>query len=162
VVAERPARPSHASTRVAAAVASAEDAPLCDKLGAVGGPALDLGRQRQAGLSAAQNREGVGVVFHESPIRQPGGPQRRPKDDIGQPGMPDRPGRGWPVAPGLVTGLGDRQYPAADLHRQLLFGLHVGWPRTVERGRLLLEQLGGPARDGQLGLQLCNPTAGGC
>jgi hypothetical protein len=29
------------------------------------------------------------------------------------------------------------------------------------RGRLLLEQLGGTARDGQLGLQLRDPTAGG-
>jgi len=34
-----------------------------------------------------------------------------------------------------------------------------GWPRTVERGRRhLLQQLGGAARDRQLGLQLDDPT----
>jgi hypothetical protein len=32
---------------------------------------------------------------------------------------------------------------------------------NAERGRLLLDQLGGAAGDGQLGLQLSDPTAGG-
>jgi len=59
-------------------------------------------------------------------------------DDIGQPGMAGRPGRGWPAAPGVETGLRDHPAPGSKPAPAASLRPSLGWPRTVERGRLLV------------------------
>jgi len=46
-------------------------------------------------------------------------------DHVGEPGMPDRPHRWRPAAPGVGAGLGDRQHLATDLHREPLGSHHL-------------------------------------
>jgi hypothetical protein len=84
------------------------------------------------------------------------------RDQVGQPRVPDRPGRGSPVTPGVEPRLRHRQDPACCLDRQALLGYRRDRGEPGFWAHRLLEQLAGTLVDRQLGLQLRDPTPGRC
>jgi hypothetical protein len=80
-------------------------------------------------------------------------------DHVGQPGVADRPRRRCSSTPGVEPGLGDTDDSAGELEGQAFSGHRLDGRVADFWAHRLLQQLCGPAGDGQLGFQLGDPPS---